>query len=89
MYSFPEDEYILVFATHNHAVFLYRKLSKLGYVVELISTPCKISAGCTQALKFKETYLNRIKEEVAINKIITRGIYKICPQGSKANYILI
>lgn len=87
MYIIPEEEYILVFATHNHAVLLYRRLAKMGYQVELISTPCKISAGCTQSIKFKENYYNVVKEEAAKSNIITRGLYKICKKGSKTNYV--
>lgn len=89
MYSISEEEYILVFATHNHAVFLYRRLTKLGYNVELISTPCKVSAGCTQSIKFKESHLGIIKEEIASSNIITRGIFRVCRKGSKATYVPI
>lgn len=89
MYIVPEEEYILVFATHNHAVLLYRRLAKLGCKIELISTPCRISAGCTQSLKFKEDYFNLVKEEAAKINVITRGIYKICRRGSKTNYVQV
>jgi hypothetical protein len=87
MYIIPEEEYILVFATHNHAVLLYRRLAKLGCHVELISTPCRLSAGCTQSLKFKENYFNLVKEEIAKSNVITRGIYKVCSRGNKINYV--
>lgn len=58
--------YLLVFSSHNQAVYLYNWLIKKGYPVELVSTPCKISSGCTQSIKFGEEYMNDILYEANI-----------------------
>jgi Protein of unknown function (DUF3343). len=83
------NEYMLVFASHNQAVFLYNRLIKLGLKVELISTPCRLSAGCTQSLKFNEDLLTVVRSEAIKSNMMIRGIYKIVRENNKTNYIPI
>lgn len=47
--------YIAVFQSRNHAIQLYQYLSKHRYTqYELISTPCRIKAGCSYSIKFRD-----------------------------------
>jgi len=47
--------YIAVFQSRNHAIQLYQYLSRQNYKqYELISTPCKIKAGCSYSIKFTD-----------------------------------
>ncbi len=47
--------YIAVFESRNHALQIYQYLSIKNYrQYELISTPCKIKAGCSYSIKFSD-----------------------------------
>ncbi len=89
MYQYEQSQYLLVFTSHNQAVFLFNKLLKKGYKVELVSTPCSLSAGCTQSIKFMEKDLQTIKTEAKISSMKVRGIYKIVKSSNKYTYIKI
>lgn len=88
MYN-EQSQYLLVFASHNQAVFLFNKLLRKGYKVELVSTPCTLSAGCTQSIKFKEKDMQVIKTEIKAGAMRVKGIYKITKNGSKYAYIKV
>lgn len=88
MYN-EQSQYLLVFASHNQAVFLFNKLLKKGYKVELVSTPCTLSAGCTQSIKFMEKYMQAIKTEIKVGAMRVKGIYKITKNGPKYTYIKV
>jgi hypothetical protein len=62
-------------------------LLKEGCSVEFISTPCKLTDSCSQSIKFNENDLPKVKEQIARNKIIIKGIYKIIIKNSKMHYI--
>ncbi len=78
-------DYILVFESHNQAIFLYNYLLKKKYKVELVSTPCDLSVGCSQALKFRGEHMSSIISEARNNSIRINGIYKI--SGSAKNTV--
>ncbi|EJO5349528.1 DUF3343 domain-containing protein [Clostridium botulinum] len=84
------EEYLIVFKSHNQAAYLYNKLRNQGYRyrVKLISTPCKISKGCSQSIKVRKKYLDYIIKEIKEYKVSIRGIYKIKMKGNKKQYIL-
>lgn len=66
--------YIAVFDSRNHAMQLYQHLKKNNlYQFQLISTPCKIKAGCSYSIKFTDLKdLELLKSEALnINKNIT------------------
>ena len=88
MYN-EQSQYLLVFASHNQAVFLFNKLLRKGYKVELVSTPCTLSAGCTQSIKFKEKDMQVIKTEIKAGAMRVKGIYKITKNGPKYTYIKV
>ena len=82
-------EYILVFESHNQAILLFNKLIKLGFKVELVTTPCDISAGCSQSLKFKEKDMHLINSEARRNSIRINGIYLVKKNGKTTEYTKI
>lgn len=89
MNQYEQDQYLLVFSSHNQAVFLFNKLIKKGYKIELISTPCTISSGCTQSIKFMEKDMQTIRNEAQISNMKVKGVYKIIKKGIKYTYIKI
>lgn len=88
MYN-EQSQYLLVFASHNQAVFLFNKLLRKGYKVELVSTPCTLSAGCTQSIKFKEKDMQVIETEIKVGAMRVKGIYKVTKNGPKYTYIKV
>ncbi|MBU5483656.1 DUF3343 domain-containing protein [Clostridium sp. MSJ-11] len=78
-------EYILVCASYNIAIFLHNKLLRQGHSSQLISTPCRISSGCSQAVKFKEDSLEYVKELIAAQPGV-RGIYEVTLENKKPKY---
>ncbi len=89
MYEYEQAQCLLVFASHNQAVFLFNKLIKKGYRVELVSTPCTLSAGCTQSIKFMESDIQAIRTEAQISNMRIKAIYKIGKSGTKYTYVRI
>jgi hypothetical protein len=84
-----ETRYILIFRSYNQAMLLYDKLLKRGCNVELISTPCKLSKGCSQSLSFGKENVKEVIEEAKNNKIEISNIYKVVRKGKTYNYIHI
>jgi len=82
-------DYILVFESHNQAILLFNKLIKLGFKVELVTTPCDLSVGCSQALKFKDRDMTLIISEAKKNLIRVNGIYLIKKTGKNPEYLKI
>lgn len=84
------DKYILVFSSINVSVFLYNLLIKNGFKVEVMATPCSISAGCARSIIFdNEDYLEKIKKIATDNKITINKIYKIVKTYNQTRYILL
>lgn len=61
--------YICVFKSKNMAIYTFNILERLGHKnFQLVSTPCKIKAGCNYCIKFNNIkYLDVIEKEA--NKI--------------------
>ena len=58
--------YIAVFQSRNHALQLYQYLNRQKYTqYELISTPCKIKAGCSYSIKFIDLNEHELLKNVA------------------------
>lgn len=79
-------DYILVFESHNQAILLFNNLIKLGCKVELVTTPCDLSVGCSQALKFKDKDMSLINSEAKKNLIRINGIYLVQNKGKNIEY---
>lgn len=77
--------YIAVFESRNHAIQLYQYLSRQRYnQYELVSTPCRIKAGCSYSIKFTDLkdyeFLKNLADKSA-RKIL--NIYEINRQNGK------
>lgn len=82
-----DEEYFVVFFSHNHTTLFYKRMKEKQCDVELMSTPCTISAGCSQCIKFKEKDLNAIKEEIKNSNIRIRALYKIENNKERSYYV--
>lgn len=69
------ETYIIVIKSYNYAVLLYKILKNKKYTVQIISTPCKISAGCSRAIRFYGKDIDIVKDEIKNNNIPIKGIY--------------
>lgn len=81
-----EFKYLLIFESYNQAILLYNELLKRECNVELISTPCRISRGCSQSIVFTKEDIKKIKEEAKRNKVIIRDIYKMTNRNGTYEY---
>lgn len=81
-----ENEYLVVYPGHNISALLYQRLLKKSCKVELVSTPVKISYGCSQAIKFKEVYKDIVIDEIQKINTKPKGLYKIIKKGKLENY---
>lgn len=84
-----ENYYLLVFSSHNQGIYLYNSLVSRGYHIELVSTPCTISSGCTQSLKFSEKYKTDILNQARLMNMSIKGMYKIVRKNNKDYYELV
>jgi hypothetical protein len=78
--------YILIFKSYNQAILLYNKLLEKGCNVELVSTPCRISKGCSQSVVFVAEDTKEIIEEIKESKVTINGIYKRIQKGNSYSY---
>ncbi|HEY8891786.1 MAG TPA: putative Se/S carrier-like protein [Clostridium sp.] len=81
-----ENEYLVVYPGHNAATLLYQRLLNKSCNIELVSTPIIISYGCSQSIKFKEVYMNIVRDEIRKINIKPKGIYLIVKKGRYDNY---
>lgn len=84
-----ENRYLLVFKSYNQAMLLYNKLLKKECNVELISTPCRLSRGCSQSIVFIAEDTKEVIEEAKNNNIEISGVYRIIKNGRTYRYIHI
>lgn len=81
-----ESRYILVLKSYNQATLLYKRLLERGCNVELVSTPCRISKGCSQSLMFRAEDTKVIIEEAKNNNVEISGIYRRNKKGNTYSY---
>ncbi|WP_034327368.1 DUF3343 domain-containing protein [Alkaliphilus transvaalensis] len=71
--------YLAVFDSKNHAIFLQQHLKRnkiSGF--EMVSTPCKIKAGCSYSIRFTDIDQREILiKEAAKLKIKIASFYEI------------
>ncbi|AGK97886.1 DUF3343 domain-containing protein [Clostridium pasteurianum] len=84
-----DDKYIMVIASNSQATYLYNELMKKGINVEFISTPAKISSGCSKSIIFNSKDTKEIVLEVKNIKIKIDGIYNMVKNDKDYNYIKI
>lgn len=80
--------YIAVFKTKNNAMNMFFTLEKKGITsIELISTPLKISGGCSFSIKF--TDLNKLEYFEQINPNLEnelKGVYIVEKLNKEKKY---
>ncbi|MCB2306187.1 DUF3343 domain-containing protein [Clostridium estertheticum] len=84
-----DAEYLVVYPGHNTATLLYQRLLKKSCNVELVSTPIKISYGCSLSIKFKEIYIDIVNAEILKISIKPKGVYRIIRNPKFNNYEMI
>lgn len=84
-----EDQYLLVFKSYNQAVLLYNELLKKGCKIELVSTPCRLSRGCSQSIVFAASDIKKVIEGTKNNNVIVKGIYAIVQNKEFVDYVHI
>jgi len=90
MYKVNSDKtyYIAVYESRNHALQMYQYLKNAhkGKFL-IISTPCRIKAGCSYSIKFtsEEDIDLLIQESEKFNKKIS-GFYLIEKANGRSNY---
>ncbi|AEB75654.1 conserved hypothetical protein [Clostridium botulinum BKT015925] len=55
---------------------MFKILKDQRLSVDLISTPCTISSGCSRAIKFSLSDLDKVIKSIEEDKIIVKGIYE-------------
>jgi hypothetical protein len=81
--------YLLVFESYNQAMLLYNKILQRKCKVELVSTPCRLSRGCSQSIVFLGDDTTVVIEELKKSNIVIRGVYKIVNKNDKIEYVHI
>lgn len=80
---------IVILASNSHATLLYKNLLSKGCSVELIAAPSIIKRGCNKAVRFDESDIDIVIQEIQNSKLIIRGIYKIVRETNRTSYVLI
>lgn len=84
-----EVKYIVILASNNYASFLYKKLKRFGYRVEYISAPVGLAKSCKKAVRFNESDLKIVRQEISKNRLRIKGIYKIVVKNRRTSYVLV
>ena len=82
-------KYIVTLLSNSYSTLLYKNLKSKGLNVEYISTPSAIGRGCQKAVRFNETDIEFVKEEILKNKLKIKGIYKVVKKDNKFIYELV
>lgn len=82
-------DYIIVFTSHNRALYMYERLRVREIKTKLVTAPNKINISCTQALKIKEEDKEIVELELDRNNIYPTAVFKIIKNGTSEDYELI
>ncbi len=81
---------IALYDSGNYAYRVCRVLEQKGVVVQVISTPCKVTkTGCGYCLLFPEEYLNHVISASAANGFQVKEVYRIEFVQERKKYIKI
>jgi hypothetical protein len=81
---------IAIMDSGNYALKLCTILERMGYVFEVVPTPCHIARnGCSYCLKFPLEFRELVLQQALLNKITIREMYRIEPRLTKNNYVKI
>lgn len=84
-----EDKYIMVITSNNQAIYLYNELMKKGIKVEIISTPSKITSGCSKSVIFNGDDKEAVVLKAKDTKVKVYGIYKMVSNWKDYDYIKV
>lgn len=86
-----KNYYIVVFNSKNVAIQTYYNLEKKGNMkFQLISTPCKIKAGCSYSIKFNDLRdINMLLNESKSMSKNLKDIYLVERKDGKKEYTKI
>ncbi len=82
-----EEKYLMVFQSGNHAMLLYKELLGEGCRVNIISTPCRLSRGCSQSIVFNASDSQKIVEVAKKHNIVAANVYKIVINQGRRDYV--
>jgi len=84
------NEYLVILASQNQAIFLYNELKKKDLEVKIAAAPCTLTNSCSKCIRFNEKYMELILEEINKNKLKIKGIYKVTKDYTdKVKYVLV
>lgn len=89
MMEAQDDKYIIVFASHSQATFIYSELQKKELQIEFISTPAKIAFGCSKSIIIYFKDIKTVVPEVRKIDANVSGIYRIVKTGDDYDYIKV
>jgi mevalonate pyrophosphate decarboxylase len=81
--------YIVVFYSNSECLQLFKILKNKEFDINMIATPCTITAGCSRAIEFTENDLDKVIEEIKTNSIKIRNVYKRVINGKSLRYVLV
>lgn len=84
-----ENYYIMTFTSHYRALYIYERITKRNLFVKLITAPNKINISCTQAIRFKQSDLNYVQQEIQKCNIYPTAQYKVFMNGKNELYELV
>lgn len=67
---------LIVFNSTLDSMHMFKILKDQRLKVEIISTPCTISAGCSRAIKFFKEDIDKVRESIKKESIFVKGIYE-------------
>jgi hypothetical protein len=70
-------------------MLLYNKLLETKCKVELISTPCRLSRGCSQSIVFLGEDSSKVIESIKVSKVVIKGVYKMVEKNNRMEYLHI
>ncbi|SHK11254.1 Protein of unknown function [Hathewaya proteolytica DSM 3090] len=84
-----EEKYLAVFASYTHTSMLNRKLRDMKVESEIISTPSKISVGCSRSVKFNASDYNTVIQIINQNNLSCRGIFGKVTYKGYITYVFV
>jgi hypothetical protein len=82
-----EEKYLMVFHSGNQAMLLYNALLKEGCRVKIVSTPCRLSRGCSQSIVFDASDSQKIVQVAKSHNIVAANVYKIVINQGRRDYV--
>jgi len=82
-----EEFCLIVLNCSSDSIHLFKLLKDERIDVDIMSTPCTISAGCSRSIRIQEKEMETAKQVIKTSKIIIKGIFKKVYRGSGFYYL--